>query len=201
MQAQSVACLDAGARSVVGVDTNPAPLVSARESVADHPLRDKIRFVDRLDLDAAHFDVIISQDSMEHFDHPESILATWHRALRRNGKVYVTFGPPWYAPYGAHMHFFTKLPWVNVFFAEETVMRVRSRYRSDGATRYQDVQAGLGKMTVSRFERLVKHSGFRVEWSMRETVKGIPVSRVPVIRELLTNNIAAVLGLAESTRR
>jgi len=137
---------------------------------------------------------------MEHFDHPESILATWRHALRPSGKVYVTFGPPWYAPYGAHMHFFTKVPWVNIFFAEETVMRVRSRYRNDGATRYQDVQGGLGKMTVGRFERLVKHSGFRVEWSMRQTVKGLPVSRVPLIRELLTNNIAAVLCLTEPTR-
>jgi len=187
--AQAIACLNVGARSVVGVDTNPAIL-----SVAQQSARDNVRFADRLDLNTDRFDVILSQDSMEHFTDPEAILALWHGVLRPNGRIYVTFGPPWYAPYGSHMHFFTKVPWVNLLFSERTVMRVRSRYRNDGATRYKDVQGGLGKMTVGRFERLVKRSGFRVEWSRRDTVKGLPVSRVPLIRELLTNNIAAVLA-------
>jgi len=191
--AQAIACLDAGARSVVGVDTNPATLAVARSL-----LRDNVRFVDRLDLDSDRFDVIISQDAMEHFANPGAILATWHRVLRPEGRVYVTFGPPWYAPYGAHMHFFTKVPWVNLLFSERTVMRVRSRYRQDGATHYHEVEGGLGKMTVGRFERLVQRSGFRLEWSKRDTVKGLPVSRIPLVRELLTNNIAAVLSLTSS---
>lgn len=192
--AQAIACLDGGARSVVGVDTNDLPLTAARKSAAVHPLGARARFAEHTGLDADQFDVIISQDAMEHFGDPASILATWRRVLRPGGKVYVTFGPPWYAPYGAHMHFFTKVPWVNLLFSERTVMQVRSRYRNDGAIRYGDVQGGLGKMTIGRFERLVKHSGFRVEWSRRDTVKGLPVSRVPLIRELLTNNIAAVLA-------
>lgn len=37
----------------------------------------------------------------------------------------ITFGCPWLSPYGSHMHFFTKMPWINVFFSETTVMRVR----------------------------------------------------------------------------
>jgi len=187
--AQSIACLDAGARSVVGVDTNLATLAIAQRSA-----RENVRFTDRLDLNTDRFDVIISQDSMEHFDNPEAILDLWRRVLRPDGRVYVTFGPPWYAPYGAHMHFFTRVPWVHLLFPEHTVMRVRSYYRNDGATHYRDVQGGLGKMTVGKFERLVERSGFGIAWSRRDTVKGLPVSRVPLIREFLTNNIAAVLN-------
>ena len=199
--AQSLACLDAGARSVTGIDTNPRPLAVASKSIASHPSRDRIRFTDTLDMERDRFDVILSQDSMEHFDDPDSILSVWRRVLRPDGRIYVTFGPPWYAPYGAHMFFFTKVPWVNLMFSEQTVMRVRSRYRSDGALRYGDVEGGLGKMTVGKFERVVKRYGFRVEWSRRDTVKGLPVSRVPLIRELLTNNIAAVLAPAATPGR
>ena len=187
--AQSIACLDAGARSVVGVDTNLATLAIAQRSA-----RDSVRFTDRLDLKTDRFDVIISQDSMEHFDNPESILDLWRRVLCPGGRVYVTFGPPWYAPYGAHMHFFTKVPWVHLLFPEHTVMRVRSHYRNDGALRYEQVPGGLGRLSVAKFEALIRRSGFRVEWIRRDTIKGIPGARLPIVRELLTNNIAAILA-------
>ena len=37
----------------------------------------------------------------------------------------------------------TKLPWVNLLFPERVVLAVRSRYRTDGATRYEDCGGGL----------------------------------------------------------
>ncbi|CAN5864331.1 hypothetical protein BH24ACI4_BH24ACI4_08100 [soil metagenome] len=58
---------------------------------------------------------------------------------------------------------FTKLPWVNVLFSERTVMQVRARFRDDGATRYEEVVMGLNRMTIARFERLIRASGMK--WS------------------------------------
>jgi SAM-dependent methyltransferase len=190
---QSEACLEAGAQSVIGVDNNAATLAVAKSKATRIPNGSQLRYVETIEPGQAQVDIIISQDSMEHFNDPEAVLNLWRSLLREDGRVYVTFGPPWLAPYGAHMHFFTSVPWVHLAFSEATVMRVRSRYRSDGATKYQDVPGGLGKMTVARFENLVQKSGFTIEWSKHDTVKSIPLARIPFLREFFTNNIAAIL--------
>ena len=77
------------------------------------------------------FDIVLSHNSMEHFGDPARILDVMKSALKPDGRLYITFGPPWYAPYGSHMHFFTRVPWVNLLFSERTVMAVRARYRND----------------------------------------------------------------------
>lgn len=82
---------------------------------------------------------------MEHFSHPVRAINQMKYLLNQMGRVIITFGPPWYAPYGSHMQFFTKLPWVNIFFPENIVMNVRSHYRDDGAKRYEEVEMALTK--------------------------------------------------------
>jgi hypothetical protein len=62
------------------------------------------------------------------------------------GCVLITFFEPWLSPYGSHMSHFTRVPWINVLFSERTVMNVRSLFRSDGATRYEDVEGGLNRI-------------------------------------------------------
>lgn len=90
--------------------------------------------------------------------------------------------------------FFCRLPWINLLFSEKTVMTVRSRYRGDGALRYEDVESGLNKMSLRRFERLLESSRFRIEWIRYRGVKGQDwVRRFPVLRELLTNHVTCSL--------
>jgi hypothetical protein len=118
-------------------------------------------------------------------------------ALKSDGKLLVTFGPPWYAPYGSHMQFFTRMPWVNILFSERTVMRVRARYRSDGAMRYRDVESGLNQMTVAKFEALVKRNGLLLEEGRYQCIKGLNgLGRIPFLRELFVNHISCVLRQA-----
>lgn len=114
--------------------------------------------------------------------------------VKPGGKVIITFAEPWFSPRGHHMDGFTRLPWVNLLFPEGDVMAVRSLYRDDGATRYEDVEGGLNRMTVGRFERLMSRSGMQVESLRLFSVKGLPiVTRVPVLRELLTAACSVVL--------
>lgn len=106
----------------------------------------------------------------------------------------ITFGCPWFSPYGSHMHFFCKLPWVNLIFPERTVMRVRSLYRNDGAMRYEDVESGLNKMSVAKFERIIANAGMRVLFRRYTGVKGYDfLTRLPVLRELFVNRIDCAL--------
>ena len=89
---------------------------------------------------------------------------------------------------------FTRVPWVNLLFPEQIVLRVRSRYRTDGALRYEDIEGGLNRMTVARFERLINESNMAVIDMRLFAVKGLPiVTSLPVFRELLTSAASCIL--------
>ena len=150
------------------------------------------RFTDRLD--GRTFDVVVSQDAMEHFDDPCGALAAMGAALRPAGVILMVFGPPWWAPYGAHMRFFCPIPWLQLWFSEKTVMAVRARYRRDGARHYEEVESGLNRMSLAKFERIVRSSGLTVIQRRYIGVKKIQfLTKVPVVRELTTVQVAAIL--------
>ena len=193
---QAAAIVRSGARYVLGVDTNDKNLEQARNMAWELQMDTRLGFATRLDDDSrGKFDVVISQNSMEHFSDPVSILEEMKSALRREGSLLISFAPPWYAPYGSHMHFFTKVPWVNILFSEKTVMRVRSYFRSDGATRYEDVESGLNRMTVAKFEDLIARTGMKVERVEYACVKRLDfLGKIPLVRELFVNQINCILS-------
>jgi SAM-dependent methyltransferase len=180
---------------VVGIDTNEKTLALAREVAREAGLGgDNPCFVTTIPAEWREtFDVVISQDSFEHFPDPVAILNDMITLIRPDGRILITFGPPWYAPHGSHMHFFCKLPWINLIFSEETVMSVRSNFRKDGAKKYEDVESGLNCMSLGKFERIVSACGMRIALRNYECVKRLNfLSRVPLVRELFVNQITAV---------
>jgi SAM-dependent methyltransferase len=194
---QSVALAKRGASQVVGVDSNPNTLAVAKEMLLGTDVQERVQFVDALSEDAVgQLDVCISQNSMEHFPDPEVVIKLMLKALKPDGKLLITFGPPWYAPYGSHMHFFTKIPWVNIWFSESTVMGVRSLFRNDGATHYEEVESGLNKMTVRKFERIVRESSLpcKIVYRKYECVKGADfLSKIPLFREMFITHVTCTL--------
>lgn len=196
---QAAALAREGAALVVGVDTNERTLHGARALAARLGAGpDRLRFETTLPAEMrGTFHVVVSQNAMEHFPDPEAVLRAMRAALAPDGRLLVTFGPPWYAPSGSHMHFFTRVPWVNLLFPERTVMAVRARYRHDGARRYEEVESGLNRMSLRRFERVVARSGLRMEQRRYACVKGMDFLRhPPLLRELFVNNVSAVLAPA-----
>lgn len=188
---QSFAMADAGARRVTGIDIDLSSIQWPEQGYD----RSKVVFKCGVtEEDKGRYDIVISQNSMEHFSDPEEILKIMLAALKPEGKLLITFGPPWYAPYGSHMKFFTGLPWVNILFREETVMNVRKHFRRDGATRYVDVDSGLNKMTVGKFERLLQNTSLRVDYRSYECVKGLDfLGSIPYVRELVVNQISVIV--------
>lgn len=140
------------------------------------------------------FDVVYSCGSFEHFSDPVEILNKMRSRLKHDGKLVISFAEPWWSNSGSHMDGFCKLKWVNILFSEKTVMSVRSQYRTDGATRYEEIEGGLNRMSVSKFERIIKESGMKVEWSKLWATRNLPmVTRIPILRELLTSACSVVL--------
>lgn len=193
--AQSVALAENGATEVIGVEISDSGRQTGAELAAQRGVDGRVRFVQKIGSDEkGHFDTCISLNSMEHFSDPQGVLEEIRSALRPGGRLLLTFAPPWYSPYGAHMAYFTSIPWVHLLFPERAVMAVRGRYRNDGAQRYEDVTGGLNRMSLAKFERLVRDAGFEMVELRYTAVKGLPlVTRIPFLRELLTSRVTAVL--------
>ncbi len=198
---QCAALARAGAERVVGIDSNPRVLAEARALVERLGLSGRIALRTALaPADAGAHDLVISQHSMEHYGRPLETLRLLRTTLAGGGRIHVAFGPPWFAPRGSHMQFFTPVPWLNLLFPEATVMAVRARFRDDGATRYEDVESGLNRMTVGKFERLVAEAGLHFIYRRYRGVKGLDfLGRLPGLRELFINEVHAVLAPADGT--
>jgi SAM-dependent methyltransferase len=196
---QGIALVKEYGCTVVGIDSNRRILEKAAENArAANISAEALSFVERASPDMMNsFDVIISQNSFEHFGNPSGILDEMRDLLNPSGVILLTFGPPWLAPYGSHMQFFCKVPWVNVLFPEEIVMKVRSSFRRDSAMRYEDVESGLNRMTIAKFERIVSSSKLRIAYKNYDCIKGINfLGKLPLLREFFVNHVTAVLSKA-----
>jgi SAM-dependent methyltransferase len=177
-----------GAREVIGVDIVENYLAAARTKQEKDGIPN-CRFVQRYE---GKVDVITSLDAFEHFGDPDEILRIMAGMLRPSGKVLISFGPPWYHPYGGHMPLF---PWAHVLLTERALMKWRSQYKTDGATRFGEVEGGLNQMSINRFERVVARSPFRFERFEAVPMRHGPIPKVHnrLTREFLTSVVRCVL--------
>jgi SAM-dependent methyltransferase len=189
---QAVAMRRAGARHVHGVDINDGWLSHGRDLAAGAVV-DGVTFAKTTE--AEKYDIVLSLGAMEHFREPDKELAMM--CSFTGTELIVSFAEPWYSPYGTHLNGTTRLPWLNLWFSERTLLNVRNLYPdgSDGAKRFEDIRGGLNKMTVRRFEELIHAApGMRVEHLTLHSVKRVPlVTRVPVLRELMTGALTCIL--------
>ena len=174
---------------VTGVEIQEAKLIVAREKAAAAGVSDRCRFATHA-TDPA--DAILSLDAFEHFNDPLAILRLMFDLLLPGGIVLVSFGPPWYHPYGAHL--FSVFPWAHVLFSERALVRWRADIRDDGATRFSEVTGGLNGMTIGRFERLVAQTPFRVEKLDLVPVRNLAPLHTRLTREFTTAIVRARLA-------
>ncbi len=179
-----------GVKRVIGIEQETCLAEQARLHISRSGLEQSAAVCPGLTGLTADF--IVCQNSFEHFVAPEQILAELKSALRPEGRIIITFGPLWFTPAGSHMGFFCSLPWVNLLFPESTVMAVRRRYRDDGARTYEE--AGLARMSLAKFERVVPNSGLRFEWKKYDCVKRLqPLRYLPGLREVFVNRVSCIL--------
>ena len=137
-------------------------------------------------------DYIVSLDAFEHFEDPGAILDIMASLLKPGGEVLASFGPTWYHPLGGHL--FSVFPWAHIVLSEAALVRWRSRYRDDGATRFSEVAGGLNQMTIKRFERLVAASPLEIK-----SLQCVPIRKASrfhnrFTREFLTSVVRCVLA-------
>ncbi len=155
MGGESVEMAKRGAGRVIGIDMREDVLEEARALADREGVADRCTFTTRTDERA---DIILSVDAFEHFEDPAAVLRVMRDLLANDGRVWVSFGPTWYHPYGGHL--FSVFPWAHLLFTERALIRWRSDFKTDGATRFGEVAGGLNQMTIRRFRRLVDESPF-----------------------------------------
>ena len=158
-----------GATTVMGIDIRDSVLAVARTKATEAGVSSICTFATTApDLLA---DTIVSIDAFEHFENPAAILEVMAKMLRADGCAWISFGPPWYHPAGGHL--FSVFPWAHLVFTERCLIRWRSDFKSDGATRFSEVAGGLNQMTIRRFIRLVEQSPLEFDF-----LQCVPIRRV-----------------------
>lgn len=180
---------DRGSRKVIGLDLQLSLLAKAREHADRSGLRDRCEFTDRTTEKA---DVITAIDSFEHFADPLAILNQMHGLLKPDGCVWASFGPTWLHPLGGHL--FSVVPWAHLIFTERSLIRWRSDFKTDGATKFEEVAGGLNRMTIRRFEKLIDKSPFKFVELKLVPIRKAAFLHSRVTREFLTATVRCKLA-------
>lgn len=181
--AEAVEAAARGAKKVIGLDIRERALERAREAAARAGVADRCVFLRETDERA---DVIICVDAFEHFADPAATLKTMRGLLKEGGSVVAAFGPTWYHPLGGHL--FSVFPWAHLVFTERALMRWRADFKSDGATSFGEIEGGLNRMTIRRFERLARARGFRFA-----EFEAVPIRRLAFLSNRLTREFVTAV--------
>ena len=134
------------------------------------------------------------------------MLAEMQRILRPNGRIYINF-PPYYHPYGAHVSDAIGIPWVHLFFSEETLVQAykdivnkrpdgqeRIRFRIDSDADGKEYFSYINKMTIKRFQEILSSQKLSLvyykELPLRSWLRFLCHG---FIKEYMTRTVVAVL--------
>ncbi len=183
----------------------------AKELAEAKGLSDKFQFVvgdaSKIPFEDGHFDTIIMNDAMEHVDEPLKVLKECYRTLKPGGRLYVNF-PPYYHPYGAHLSDAIGFPWVHLFFSDKTLIRVykdlvkdlkdgekRIDFRISKNEEGQEYFSYLNKMTIKRFNKILKETDYKLEYYHEEALRSYfkPLAKIPGVKEAFTRMVVSIL--------
>ncbi len=192
---EAVEMAQRGAKRVIGIDIREDLLQTARQKALTAGVQDTCLFASATKELA---DIIVSIDGFEHFADPAGILRIMSMLLQPTGEVIVSFGPTWYHPLGGHL--FSVFPWAHLIFSEEALIRWRSAFKTDGATRFSEVAGGLNQMTIKKFEELIEGSAFHVATPELVPIKKLRRFHSRLTREFTTAIVRCQLIKRKSTR-
>jgi SAM-dependent methyltransferase len=172
-----------GAKRVIGIDIREDILQLARQKAISAGVQNTCFFVSSTQELA---DIVVSVDAFEHFGDPAGILQIMSTLLQPAGEVVVSFGPTWYHPLGGHL--FSVFPWAHLLFSEKALIRWRSTFKTDGATRFSEVAGGLNQMTIARFEALIANSPLRFA-----SVELVPIKKLRRFHNRLTREFTTAV--------
>jgi SAM-dependent methyltransferase len=203
---KTVAYAEAGAR-VIGVDLSEKNISQCFDFARVRGV--EAAFVagdaERLPFAAGTFDLVIANDSLEHFGNPEGALAELARVLRPGGSI-ILFFTPWGSPLGSHLYDYIRTPWCHLLFPEWLLRGLLERELAGGsepdpetrvARLMNEYHGELNRITVRRYHRMLKRlPGVELSFEELKPPKYAwlaPLARVPLAGELFTGTVVGIL--------
>jgi hypothetical protein len=75
-----------------------------------------------------------------------------------------------------------------LLFSEKALIRWRSDFKTDGATRFREVAGGLNQMTITRFKELLKDGPFKVD-----ALELVPIKKLRYFHNRMTYEFTTAL--------
>ena len=200
-----------GARHVTGVDIVEHYKADAEKMAKELGFSDRFMFVlgsaYEMPFEDRCFDTVIMNDFMEHVDKPEAALREAMRLVRTGGRIYINF-PPYYHPTGAHLSDAINIPWVQLFYSDDALIKAYKeliRGVPDEAERlalrfYTDENGVerigyINKMTLKKFKGILKSLGVTPYYYREVPLRSYfaPLAKIPGIKELFVKMAVCVI--------
>ncbi|WP_026894639.1 class I SAM-dependent methyltransferase [Clostridiisalibacter paucivorans] len=200
-----------GVKKVYGIDVVERYEKESNALAKELGLEDKFEFIlgdaSNTSFNDEYFDTIIMNDAMEHVDKPLEVLNECYRVLKPEGKLYVNF-PPYYHPYGAHLSDAIGIPWVHMFFDDDTLIGVykklvkdlpdgenRISFRIGKDNQGQEIFSYINKMTIKRFNNILPNTKFKVYYYNEVPLRNFfkPLAKAPIFKECFVKMVVAIL--------
>lgn len=214
---RAVRYMELGADRVVGLEIFARMVEESRAFAKDKGLTNMEFHVgegERLPFANDSFDLVTSYDVFEHVQELDNVLGECMRVLRPGGRLLAVF-PPFYHPGGSHLEaWVSKMPWPNLLFRCETLVRAVQdimRERNDGyqphPMRARDKLWTLNGATIRSVKKMVRRRPFRsarielaplfspmnekwARWKMRYYAPFFrPLRHIPLLNELFVHRI------------
>ena len=145
-------------------------------------------------------------DAMEHVARPDLVLAEVRRILKPGGRLYVNF-PPYYHPFGAHLSDLIAIPWVHLFFSEDTLVAAykelcktvpdgdaRIAFRISKNAQGKEYFSYINHMTIKRFNGLRANAGMKQAYYREVPLRRYfaPLAKLPLLKECFVKMVVCV---------
>jgi ubiquinone/menaquinone biosynthesis C-methylase UbiE len=145
------------------------------------------------------FDIVISNDTLEHFKDLRKAVLEMERVVKSSGYVCLSSGPLWLSPFGSHIDFGENFfpPWAHLIFSEKIIKDTLISIRKVKDTeRNKPLFMHLNRVTAKEFQEMLKDTKLNVLLVRLRTVPPFgPLMKTP-FREFLTTGVIALLQRA-----
>ena len=172
-----------GSNNVIGIDLSDEALLTANKFKKAVELKTERKLdisfrkmtAEKLDFDDESIDIIIADNVFEHVSDLKIVLKECNRVLKKGGNIVVPNFPSIYSKFGPHVKYGIKIPWVHIFFREQTIINVMKEIAKTNATMFEfypglknnsgtfkDIRrySDLNYITNKKFKNIANDEGF-----------------------------------------
>ena len=161
---------------------------------------------EKMDFGDNSFDVVLAIDVLEHLTNPVKVLQEIKRVLKPGGMLVIVW-QPYYAPYGGHLKFASKIPWRQLmpfFNKEKFLKKAWARNPICSYDALLNIVNSLNKLTLYQFRKIITRMQWDVVAFKKRSFKwnnSVTNVRLGIFLRIMLNKLPLIPILEEITTR